>query len=275
MADQNKKIKSEGFVSIDRSIMRSSIFQNAELFQIYITCIMRASYEDKKIVLSNQIVELKRGQFVIGVEKFGQFFGLNEKKMRARLNALKRANKIATKGANKFTLITVLNYDYWQGEGRAEGRAESKTKGEQRATNNNYNKYNKKNYLIFDFLSDVQKGNFKDKPKWAKYKLSDPKKENRILTGYYFLEGYAFESDVKLNCQLKQDRESLVLVMGDICQAEDKEIFEIMANLKKNGRLSLENTASAINARHSKSSEIKAKTDDFTKELSEKFNMPF
>lgn len=276
---QNTDILQEGYFLLYKKIIKSGVWSDPLTLKLWIYCLARANFEDnKKVIFGGKVHTLKRGQFITSTEKTANDCDMGVKQVRSRWGGLKSANKLHIKGTNKYSLITVLNYNIYQTRGQAEGQADRQSEDNQRASKgqqkNNINKIIKKNkdFFVFEFLNDIQKQNFDKKPEFAKLKLNDWKKENRILIGYYFLEGVNFESEFKLNCLLKNDRIRHERDLDVICQLEDKEIFKKMSNLSKNNRLSISNLASAINSQLVNNSK---QISDLTKELSNKMNMSF
>lgn len=263
-------IKPKNLFSLNRSIFYHPIFGNAELFKLYIFCIGRANFKENKVFMGTRIITLKRGQFISSIAKITQAYNLNahkrqcltQKQIYVRIRVLKQANKLAIKGTNQFTLITVINYDKNQSQGQADGQANGNANGQtevkRRANGGKQiimnNKYNKENRVFFleSFLSDTQKKNFKNKPEFYKEKLLSVADYDVILVSCYLLEARNFGSEVVLNVNLKQDRIAHARSLGIISKLKSKEWLVIMANLRKNGRLSVDNCASAINARNNR-----------------------
>ena len=122
--DQKEK-KSFGHVSLHRSIIKSVVFEDPILFKLYMYCVMRAKFKEEKFPLGNQIVELKRGQFLTSYAKLlsainGDKGTLTLKQLRGKIKQLEMAGKIEWKGQRNFSIIIVNNYDFWQSQGQTE-----------------------------------------------------------------------------------------------------------------------------------------------------------
>jgi uncharacterized phage protein (TIGR02220 family) len=81
-----------------------------------------------------------RGQRSTSIKALSEQTGITEKAVRTRIKRLVDGGEIVVKTANKFSLITVVNYDSYQNEVGSMGKQRAnkgQTEGKQRATNNN------------------------------------------------------------------------------------------------------------------------------------------
>lgn len=63
-----------------------------------------------------QDMKVERGSFITSVAKMSIESGLSEKQVRLAMSKLEKTGEITTKRTNKYTLITVVKYAYFQGE---------------------------------------------------------------------------------------------------------------------------------------------------------------
>ncbi len=91
-------------------------------------------------------VTLKRGQFITGRKSLAKTLKTTEQKVRSRLALLQSHHKIVLKSTNKYSIITVLKYDYYQGD-RNNLTSKEPADNQQITTNN---KDNKDNNIISD-----------------------------------------------------------------------------------------------------------------------------
>ena len=147
--------KAEGYVKLWRMIMSDDrIFKDSETFHLCAYCIMRANYRRVEIPFNRQALLLERGQFVSGRDQISRDTGITEKRIRSRLEFLETIGFLARKKASRFTIVTVQNYDYYQGSDSDEGPEKGAAKGQQRATDNNIKK--EKNVLNIE-CSDFER----------------------------------------------------------------------------------------------------------------------
>ena len=81
-------------------------------------------------------IELKRGQALLSVKAIVEGTGVSTKKVRTILSRLKKSEELSLKTTNKFSIITVCNYDKYQALPTTVGQ----TKGKQRANKGQHTK---------------------------------------------------------------------------------------------------------------------------------------
>lgn len=152
-----------GYIKLHRKIKEWEWYDDANTFRLFIHCLIEANHKDKEW----RGIQIKRGQFHTSIGSLSTQLKLSDKAIRLALNKLIKTKEVATKGASsgasrgarRGTMITICNYDSYQGfdeaEGQAEGQAEwqaegqtkgqaegqtkGKSKGKKRATTNNDN----------------------------------------------------------------------------------------------------------------------------------------
>lgn len=80
---------------------------------------------------------IPRGSMVTSIASLSEAVGLTVKQTRRALEKLKSTNDIETKWANKYSIVSVCNYDRYQSENLTEGRqraGKGQAEGKQRAT---------------------------------------------------------------------------------------------------------------------------------------------
>ena len=85
--------------------------KNSEMVSLWVYLLLTAQYEDTY----EDGVYLKRGQVKFGRKKASQDLGISETTIRTCIKRLKMAQQITTKPTNKYTIITILKYDDYQG----------------------------------------------------------------------------------------------------------------------------------------------------------------
>lgn len=73
-----------------------------------------ASYEDNKILVKNQIVEVKRGQFIGSLSFFTKRWGISKERVINFLRLLLSDGMILKDSDRNVTLITICNYESYQ-----------------------------------------------------------------------------------------------------------------------------------------------------------------
>jgi hypothetical protein len=97
------------------------------------------------ILQHGQAVPLERGQLITGREKLHHQTGISENIIRHRLKLLENIGKITNKSTNKFSIITVCNYDQFQGAEDKEAPTDAPTSHQQTTTNKKIEKEGRRN----------------------------------------------------------------------------------------------------------------------------------
>lgn len=151
-----------GYLGIMRTIKDNEYYKEPLTMRLYEHLLIDANFKDG--YFRGQLI--KRGQTAKSIDNLSLETGLTIKQVRTALDKLIKGKYIAKKGTNKYTLLTLLEYDTitfnptYEGEQKAN---KGQTKGKQRATieesNNNNNEINKEIVRVnsslshFDFLN--------------------------------------------------------------------------------------------------------------------------
>ncbi|HDA9577649.1 TPA: DnaD domain-containing protein [Staphylococcus aureus] len=202
-----------GWISIDRSIQNHWLFKEKRIFskfEAWIYLLMEANHSKAKVPIGNQIVTVERGQRLTSILTLSDLFNWSRFKVKTFLDLLESDGMLEVKTTSKYTLITIVNYDFYQSEqGRNQHQNDIKptskqhqsninptSKQHQTNTNNNDNKDNneknvnneKKKTTAFDFFQDNGFGFI------TSYNLDDLN---------YYLDSFENDSDEIVTASLK------------------------------------------------------------------------
>ncbi|EWA13747.1 DnaD domain protein [Staphylococcus aureus] len=179
-------------------------------FEAWIYLLMEANHSKAKVPIGNQIVTVERGQRLTSILTLSDLFNWSRFKVKTFLDLLESDGMLEVKTTSKYTLITIVNYDFYQSEqGRNQHQNDIKptskqhqsninptSKQHQTNTNNNDNKDNneknvnneKKKTTAFDFFQDNGFGFI------TSYNLDDLN---------YYLDSFENDSDQIVTASLK------------------------------------------------------------------------
>ncbi|MBG3530414.1 DnaD domain-containing protein [Staphylococcus aureus] len=201
-----------GWISIDRSIQNHWLFKEKRTFskfEAWIYLLMEANHSKAKVPIGNQIVTVERGQRLTSILTLSDLFNWSRFKVKTFLDLLESDGMLEVKTTSKYTLITIVNYDFYQSEqGRNQHQNDIKptskqhqsninptSKQHQTNTNNNDNKdnneknvNNEKKVTAFDFFQDNGFGFI------TPYNLDDLN---------YYLDSFENDSDEIVTASLK------------------------------------------------------------------------
>jgi hypothetical protein len=124
-----------GYIKLHRQILEWEWYDDANAFRLFIHCLIKANHADKEW----RGIKINRGQFHTSIGILAVELKLSDKAIRIAIDKLISTKEITTKGASNGTMITVCNYDTYQGFEDVKGRAKGQTRGERGATTNNDN----------------------------------------------------------------------------------------------------------------------------------------
>lgn len=113
----------QGYIKVHRKTMCSSIWQDSDLFRLWMYCLMKASHKEHSVIVEKQEVKLKIGEFVTGRFKLHQEFnnGISPRKqikdttLWSWLKKLEKIGNIDIKTFNKYSIISIVNWCEYQG----------------------------------------------------------------------------------------------------------------------------------------------------------------
>lgn len=132
----------EGWITLHRKFLTWEWFDKPEMVQLFIWLLLNANYTDKK--WQGKVV--KRGQILTTTPKIMEALRFSEQQTRTCISRLKSTGEITCKATNKYTIITICNYDRYQNDnlesnGQNNGQTNTPATDKQR-TNNGHNNNN-------------------------------------------------------------------------------------------------------------------------------------
>ena len=107
-----------GWIKLHRNIINWEWFDDAETFKLFVYLLLKANHEPRKWMG----ITVNKGEFVTSISSLSVELNMSVKKIRTRLDKLTQSGEIAVKGANRFTSITICNYDSYQDEEKEKGK---------------------------------------------------------------------------------------------------------------------------------------------------------
>lgn len=102
----------EGWVTLHRKFLQWEWFDKPEMVQLFIWLLLNANYTDKK--WQGQVI--KRGQILTTTPKIMEALRFTERQTRTCISRLKSTGEVSVKTTNRFTIITICNYDRYQND---------------------------------------------------------------------------------------------------------------------------------------------------------------
>ena len=101
-----------GYIKLYRSILKWEWWDDINTTRVFIWLLLNAQWEDFRY----RGYEVPRGSLVIGRNRMSKELRMSEQSIRTSLNHLKSTNEITIQSTNKFSLVTIVNWDKYQGK---------------------------------------------------------------------------------------------------------------------------------------------------------------
>ena len=162
----------DGWIKTFRKLKDWQWYKKTNMVHLFIHLLLSANHKDGKWMDQ----EVKRGQLITGRKQLKKETGISEQSIRTLLNKLISTNEITIESTNQYSIITICNYDSYQGNGFEDNQDNNQPSNQQLTsdqpainqrltTNKNVKKEKKdkkKSVFVPPILEDVVKY-FKDK----------------------------------------------------------------------------------------------------------------
>ncbi len=154
--------RDQGWIKLHRKIIKDPIMKDAYLFQLWSYILLNVNHQTNSFIFNEHEVCVTQGQGIFGIDSITKdLSGLREtskkyKKYRTmyyrKLQILQKIGKLKLQPTNRFTIITVFNWEKYQRGLLNEIQTEHGSKSletQPLLNNNDYNKKNVKKFLGF------------------------------------------------------------------------------------------------------------------------------
>ena len=184
-----------GWIALHRKIRDNWIWKDPEKLRAWLDILMMVNHEDKNIPYNGKIITVKKGQKLTSIVKLADRWGWSRHRVYRFLSLLKEDNMCNTDSTTNGTLITVMNWDFYQVQGTPNGTADgtpndtasSTTGGTQTTINNNYKQRNnartrasERDQMFQDFLRLVEE-NEKNDSEGVRCNPEDPEQQIQTM----------------------------------------------------------------------------------------------
>ena len=122
-----------GWIKIHRALLDHWSSSEPEALAVWIRMLCEANFEEKTTLIHGQLVTVKRGQLIFGLEKFSARSGVSIKKLRRIVDMLVSDGMLGRQVMQRFSMLTITCYDKYQDMGKQEAST-GQAEGNRRAT---------------------------------------------------------------------------------------------------------------------------------------------
>lgn len=106
------------YILLARSLLDSEVFASQKMLKIWVWCLLKANYKDRKVPLKvgrgERTITVKRGQFLFGRFKAEDELFIDGSTIYKIMKKLEELGNISIKSNNQYSIITICNYDTYQ-----------------------------------------------------------------------------------------------------------------------------------------------------------------
>ena len=152
----------KGWITLHRKIEDNWIWLDKPFSkgQAWIDLILMANYQDKKFLLGNELVEVKRGSKITSLRKLSERWDWSVKKVNNFLELLESDGMIEVKRNTKRTAYTIVNYSDYQDKEIEERNTKETQKKNKRNTKETRRKTNNKDNNDNNDKQDIRSTQF-------------------------------------------------------------------------------------------------------------------
>ena len=211
----------QGYIKLHRKLMDSAVWGDPLYLKLWLYCLMKSTHKEREVILGNQVITLKPGEFITGRESLSEDLNKGMKpKQRVNnttwwryLNNLQKLEMLHIKKTNKYSVVSIVNWcEYQENEQQMHNKRTSDA--QQMHTNKNVkNVKNEKNsrkhvfddthfslaeYFYNQILrnnSDFKKPNFE---KWANDIRLMMERDNRTEEQIKYLMKWVQQDDFEM-----------------------------------------------------------------------------
>lgn len=118
----------EGYIKLHRKLLNNRIFKNEKLLKVFIWCLLKASHKEHEQTIGRQVIKLMPGQFIYGRTQAAAELKIKPSTLNDCISDMKTNSVIDIKTNNKYSLITLVNWDFYQtNNSKSNNKTDNKT----------------------------------------------------------------------------------------------------------------------------------------------------
>jgi len=122
----------KGFMQLTRNIDSWGWYRDSNTFRVFFHLLLKANWKESTY-MGNKI---ERGSLVTGRKQLAVELDISEQNVRTALSHLQSTNEITIKSTNKFSIVTICEYDSWVGVENQTNQQDNQQSANNQPTNN-------------------------------------------------------------------------------------------------------------------------------------------
>lgn len=149
-------MENTSYIKLFRKLLNSPIFENEKALKIWIWCLLKATHKEREQLVGQQIIKLKKGDFVFGRKQASEELKMTESTIYKYIKLLEKLQMISIKSNNKFSVVSIEKWEDYQIE---ELKSNNKVATEEQQSNTNKNVKNIYLYLFNKYSEQIKTEN--------------------------------------------------------------------------------------------------------------------
>jgi len=145
-----------GWLKVHRKLKDSSFYKDSQAVHLWLHLLLCANHKEAEVLIGQQIVKVKPGQFITGRKKLSEATGIAESKIQRVLKVFEKCTMIEQQTFTKYRVISITNFtEYQLGEQQTNSK---RTTDEQQMNTNKNDKNEKKDnkpYIPYQKILDM------------------------------------------------------------------------------------------------------------------------
>jgi len=109
----------QGWIKLHRKIRTNGLWPNNKKYsplEAWLDLLLSANHNGNKILVDGNIITIKRGEFITSILKLSERWGWHRTTTKKFLTTLENEKMLTQKCTTKYTSITIVNYELYQGD---------------------------------------------------------------------------------------------------------------------------------------------------------------
>ncbi len=111
-----------GWIKLHRDLLDNAIIEKPEYAWLWCVLLLKANHKTKTFIWNNNKTECKEGQLLTSRKKLAEITCFSESKIERILKYLEIEQQIEQQTTTKYRLITIINWEKYQGNGQQNGQ---------------------------------------------------------------------------------------------------------------------------------------------------------
>jgi len=189
-----------GWIKLHRKLLNSMVFTNEGLLKVWVWCLLKANHEEEWVSIKtgrgSTEVKILPGQFIFGRKTASKELKMKSSTLWKRMQKLKKVENLNIESDTHFSLVSIINWNSYQGLKESKRTGKGTGKEQPRNTNKNDKKIYTATLEKFaaDYIKYISETFPTKSPKGKNLKHNSLSVLDKLIRIDGFTEDYIFKS---------------------------------------------------------------------------------